>query len=335
MEHTGYIDLQVNGYGGVDFNDPAVRPEQIHAAVRHLRKDGTEKILATVITAAPDMMAACLRNLVHAREVDALTKETIAGFHIEGPFISREPGYPGAHPLASVHQADCELTSRLLEAGGGLVRLLTLAPESDPGGTVTRFISEQGVRVAAGHTNASLAELRGCIDQGLTLFTHLGNGCPMHMHRHDNIIQRALSLHRHLHYGLIADGVHLPLFMLRNMIELAGIERCFIVTDAMAAAGLGPGRYTLGCQTVEVDETQVAWSEDRSHFVGSAATMRRCAETLKIAGFSQDEISALTIHQPTRLIESHQFNQIADLKILPTHQDGRIIPICHNTAGKV
>ncbi len=312
MEHNGYIDLQVNGYGGVDFNDPAVQPEQIHAAVRHLRKDGAAKILATVITAAPEQMVACLQNLVVARNQDALTKEVIAGFHVEGPFISSQNGYAGAHPLAAVCQSDCDLAKRFLAAGDGLVRLFTLAPESDPGGKVSRFLTEQNVLVAAGHTNASLAELMVCIDQGLSLFTHLGNGCPMHMHRHDNIIQRALSLHRHLRYGLIADGVHLPLFMLRNIIELAGIERCFIVTDAMAAAGLGPGRYTLGCQTVEVDETQVAWSEDRSHFVGSAATMCRCAENLKTAGFSQDEVSALTIHHPARLIGANRINQIKE-----------------------
>ena len=302
MTPPGYVDLQVNGCFGVDFNAPTIRIDQIHSACHRLRADGVSKILATVITAAPDQMETCLRNLVEARDQDALTREVIAGLHVEGPFISREKGYFGAHPLAAVRQGDTGLTARLLDAGNGLVRLFTLAPESDPAGKVTQFLVERGVQVSAGHTDASLDEMMTCIDQGLSLFTHLGNGCPLHLHRHDNIIQRALSLHRYLQFGLIADGVHLPLFMLRNIIELAGLERCFVVTDSMAAAGLGPGRYTLGEQQVEVDETLAVWSQDRSHLVGSAATMNSCTEILTTAGFTPDQVSALTIHHPAKLI---------------------------------
>ena len=300
MKQDTYIDLQVNGYAGVDFNNPSITSEQIHSSAQRLRDDGAVHILATIITATPECMAACLRNLVVARENDPLTREVIAGFHVEGPFISAKAGYSGAHPTASVCAAAPDMAARFLDAGAGQVRMFTLAPERDPGGSVTRFLAGQGVRVAAGHTDASLDELKICIDNGLTLFTHLGNGCPMQMHRHDNIIQRALSLHRHLHYGLIADGTHLPLYTLRNFIELAGIDRCFVVTDAMAAAGLGPGRYTLGKQVVEVDESQVVWSADHSHFVGSAATMRRCVEVLKQGGFNRDEIQKLTLQTPAK-----------------------------------
>jgi N-acetylglucosamine-6-phosphate deacetylase len=234
MGSDGYIDLQVNGYAGTDFNDPSMDMEQIHGAARRLRQDGTAKILATVVTASPENMTTCLRNLVAARADDPLTAEVIAGFHVEGPFISPEAGYRGAHPAESVRMADRDFAANLLEAGAGFIKLFTLAPESDPGGRVTRWLADHGVQVAAGHTNASLDELQSCIDQGLTLFTHLGNGCPMQMHRHDNIIQRALSLRRHLHYGLIADGVHLPPFVLRNIIDLAGISRCFAVTDGIS-----------------------------------------------------------------------------------------------------
>ncbi len=295
-----YIDLQINGYAGVDFNDPGITPEQIHSAAQRLKDGGTAHILATIITAIPECMTACLRKLVKARENDPLTKEVITGFHIEGPFISSKAGYVGAHPPAAVCVAEQDMAASLLEAGDGIVRLFTLAPECDPDGKVSQFLAGQGILVAAGHTDASLDELKMCIDKGLSLFTHLGNGCPIQMHRHDNIIQRALSLHRYLHYGLIADGTHLPLHTLRNFIELAGIDRCFVVTDAMSAAGLGPGRYTLGEQVVEVDESQVAWSADHSYFVGSAATMRRCVEILKQAGFNSDDIQNLTRENPAK-----------------------------------
>ncbi len=302
MGSDGYIDLQVNGYAGTDFNDPSMDMEQIHGAARRLRQDGTAKILATVVTASPENMTTCLRNLVAARADDPLTAEVIAGFHVEGPFISPEAGYRGAHPAESVRMADRDFAANLLEAGAGFIKLFTLAPESDPGGRVTRWLADHGVQVAAGHTNASLDELQSCMDQGLALFTHLGNGCPMQMHRHDNIIQRALSLRRHLHYGLIADGVHLPPFVLRNIIDLAGISRCFAVTDGISAAGLGPGCYTLGGQTVKVDDTLVVWAADRSHFVGSAATMRRCTTVLADVRFSREEMDSLLIHNPARLI---------------------------------
>lgn len=295
---TGFVDLQVNGFAGVDFNDPKITSDQIHKVARYLRDTGTDRILATVITAFPERMERCLQNLVRAMDSDPVTNEIIAGFHLEGPFISAQAGYVGAHPPEAVRVADRDLTMRLMEAGAGRVRLITLAPESDPGGRVTQLLVEQGILVAAGHTDASLDELHVCIDRGLTLFTHLGNGCPMMMHRHDNIIQRALSFHRQLHYGLIADGVHLPIYMLRNIVELAGISQCFVVTDAIAAAGLGPGRYTLGYRSVEVDESRTVWSSDRSCFVGSAATMSWCAQILEKAGFQEKEISALVRENP-------------------------------------
>jgi len=302
MKQDGYVDLQVNGFAGVDFNDPGIRPGRIPEAVRSLREGGVGRILATVITDTPERMKACLRNLVIAREQDAATRETIVGFHLEGPFISPVEGFAGAHPVDAVCPANIGLAKELLDAGEGLVRLVTLAPEQDAGGRVSCFLSGQGVLVSAGHTDASVDELKACIDQGLSLFTHLGNACPLLMHRHDNIIQRALSLHRFLNYGLVADGVHLPLFLLHGIIDLVGEERCFVVTDAMAAAGLGPGRYTLGGQQVDVDETLAAWAPDRSHLMGSAATMARCAENLRSIGFEGESLSALLVDNAAKLL---------------------------------
>jgi len=299
---NGYVDLQVNGFAGVDFNDPALHPDRVCEAIRSLREGGVAQILATVITDTPERMKACLHNLVAAREQDAATRETIVGFHLEGPFISPVEGFVGAHPVDAVCPANTDLTKELLEAGEGLVRLVTLAPEQDAGGKLSRFLSDQGILVSAGHTDASVDELKACIDQGLSLFTHLGNACPLFMHRHDNIIQRALSLYRSLNYGLVADGVHLPLFLLRGIIDLVGVKRCFVVTDAMAAAGLGPGRYTLGGQQVDVDETLAAWAPDRSHLMGSAATMARCAENLRTIGFEDATLSALLADNASRLL---------------------------------
>ena len=155
-------------------------------------------------------MAARLRRLAAIRQQDPLVREVIWGIHIEGPFINETPGYVGAHPRQSVRPADVETMKRLLDAAGGLTRLVTLAPERDPGMKVIRHLVRQKVLVSAGHCNPSLDELRAAIDAGLSMFTHLGNGCPTLLDRHDNIIQRVLSLRERLTICFIADGVHIP-----------------------------------------------------------------------------------------------------------------------------
>jgi N-acetylglucosamine-6-phosphate deacetylase len=180
-----------------------------------------------------------------------------------------------------------------------LTRLVTLAPERDPGQKVIRHLVGQKIIASAGHCNPSLDQLSAAIDAGLSMFTHLGNGCPRTLDRHDNIIQRALSLRERLTLCFIADGVHVTPPALGNHLHLAGIERAIVVTDAISAAGLGPGRYPLGSQTVEIGEDLIARSADGSHFVGSTATMPRMAAVLRQAvGLSDDDVRRLACDNP-------------------------------------
>jgi len=183
------------------------------------------------------------------------------------------------------------------------VRIVTLAPERDAGSKVTRFLADQGICVSAGHCNPTLDELQAAIEAGLTMFTHLGNGCPLSMHRHDNIVQRVLSLSEQLRIGFIADGVHVPFPALGNYLRAAGSERAFVVTDAIQAAGLGPGKFKLGAQEVVVDESLATWSADRSHLVGSAGTMPMTADNLRVhLGMTDEEIRRLTYDNPRAAI---------------------------------
>lgn len=279
-ERGDYFDLQVNGYAGVDFNDDDLAGEALERACQQLAADGVSQILATIITDELEVMERRLRRLAELRSSSELMQRIVAGIHVEGPFISGESGYVGAHPAGAVRQASRTAASRLIDAGQGLVRLVTLAPECDEGAAVTKWLADQGVRVAAGHCNPSLEDLRRAIDAGLSMFTHLGNGCPLLLPRHDNIIQRVLSLADSLWICFIADGVHVPLVALRNYLKVVGPERAIVVSDAIAAAGMGPGRYTLGGQNVVVDERLATWAADRSHLVGSACTMRQAADNL-------------------------------------------------------
>ena len=294
----GFFDLQVNGYAGIDFNKDALTPDELHKAVDALQADGVEGILATIITEKLEVMCQRIARIAQLQETDPLAAEMIKGIHIEGPFIRGETGYVGAHPKDSVIPANVDAAKKLLDAGKGQVSLFTLAPESDEGGKVTAFLAKQGIRVSAGHTDASRDELKAAIDAGLTLFTHLGNGCPGILPRHDNIVQRALSLREHLHLMFIADGAHVPFFALRNYLDLCGLEHCSVVTDAMAAAGLGPGRYTISRWELNIGEDMVARSPDGSHLVGSALPMSKAFSNLQ-------NFVGLTAAQARQLVEGN------------------------------
>jgi N-acetylglucosamine-6-phosphate deacetylase len=282
-EPATYFDLQVNGYAGVDFNRDGLQPEALHRACERLEADGVGGYLATIITDDLDAMCRRLSALAACREEDALARRLIAGIHIEGPFLNEADGYRGAHPGDAMRPASPDAMSRLLEAAGGLTRVVTLAPERDEQFTVTRMLAARGIVVSAGHTDATLDQLRGAIDAGLSMFTHVGNGCPMQLHRHDNIVQRALSLADRLWLCFIADGAHVPFVALGNYLRLAGEGRAVVVSDSIAPAGLGPGRYTLGRWDIVVKEDMVPRAPDRSHLVGSGVTMRTSAENLRDA----------------------------------------------------
>ena len=270
---AGYVDLQVNGFMGVDFNDPKLDEASIVRAAQQMRLGGVEAALATIITGPLDAMCACISNIARAIESNPEVAQTIPGLHVEGPFISPEKGYVGAHPADCVLGDDVSALSQLLAAGRGRVRLVTLAPEVDPQSKLIRHLVERSILVAAGHTNAQVDELERAIDAGLEYFTHVGNACPMQTHRHDNILQRALSVSPRLKYTFIADGWHLPTFVVKNLIRLVGLDNLAVVSDAIAAAGLGPGEFQLGDRRVKVGADRCARSPDGQNFVGAASPM--------------------------------------------------------------
>ena len=297
-----YFDLQVNGYGGIDFNQDELSAEQLHQACQKLHADGVAGILATIITEHLDVMCRRLARLVELRGRDDLAKKLIAGIHIEGPFLNETTGYRGAHPADAIMPADGESCRRLLDAAQGLTRVFTLAPERDAGLNVTSLLAKQNITVAAGHSDASLDELRAAADAGLRMFTHVGNGCPMQMHRHDNIIQRALGMCEQLTLCFIADGVHVPFFALKNYLRCAGVENCAVVTDGIAPAGMGPGRYKLGRWDLMIGQDMVARAPDGSHFVGAAITMQQTHRNLREKlGLTDAECQTLLVTNPRRL----------------------------------
>lgn len=301
--NAGYIDLQVNGFAGLDFNGDSLDAQEMHNACLRLREDGAVGFLPTVITSDLPSMCARLRRLVEFSRSDDLGREMILGLHIEGPFISKEPGYVGAHPPEAVRPAHLDELKQLLDAADGLTRIVTLAPEHDVELRMTRYLADQGIVVSAGHCNPTLEQLQTAIDAGLSMFTHLGNACANLVPKHDNIIQSALSQSDRLWLSFIADGAHVPFPALRNYLRAAGLERCVVVSDAMSATGLGPGRYPVGDQTVYVGEDCIPRADEGSHLVGSATPVSKMRENLRThLNLSADQVRQLTLLGPRQIL---------------------------------
>ena len=297
------FDLQVNGYAGADFCSSNLTSEKFHAACQALADDGVDGILATLITDDVESLAAKLANMVRLREQDELIRKVIAGFHVEGPFLNASTGFIGAHEPQHVREANLEDAKRLLEAGTGLVKLFTLAPEQDEEAVVTKYLVEQGVTVSAGHCDPSIDQLKTAVDSGLSMVTHFGNGCPVELPRHDNVLQRFLSLRDQLWFCFIPDGAHVEFFALKNYLDLVGIDRSIMTSDAISAARLGPGLHEISGITVEVDDEGVARRPGSPNLAGSTITMpgirRNLSENLAL---SEEEVTALIDLNPRKAL---------------------------------
>ena len=274
----GYVDLQINGIGGIDFNESNLSALSWERALEWLAQDGTTDFLPTLITDSVDSLCLKLANLSRLCEASVQKPEgacNAVGIHLEGPFLCDQVGYIGAHPKQHARPLELDALKRLVDAANGWIRLVTLAPECDPNGRGIEYLAQKDILIAAGHCNPSIDQLRRAIDSGLSLFTHLGNACPASIPRHENIIHRVLALRDSLRVTLIADGFHLPLWLLDSWVDWFGEDRVAIVSDAISAAGLAPGIYQLGQQKVAVGADGVPRSADQTHFVGSGATLGR------------------------------------------------------------
>lgn len=309
VTHPLPLDLQLNGYRGLDFGADDLDARVLADACRAFRADGGGRFLATVITDSLDSLERRVAALAAAIESDPLVADCVAGIHVEGPFIRSERGFVGAHPPEHACDASPEAALRLLEAGRRHVRMVTLAPERDPGFATISALAARGILVAAGHCDPSLECLREACAAGLSCFTHLGNGCPHVLARHDNVIQRVLACDELRFVTLVADGVHLPTFLLRTILRVLGPRRAIVVSDATAAAGMGPGRYRLGGQEVVVGDDGAAWSADRTHLCGSTATVPKLRQVLSApfpegVGLDDDAVDHLLAINPRHALES-------------------------------
>lgn len=274
----GLIDLQVNGFAGVDYNCPETPPEEIARSLEALFSTGVTRFYPTVITGSPERMAAALRNLTRCR--GALTNgEAMDGFHVEGPHIAAEDGPRGAHPRAWVRPPDLDEFHRWQEAAEGRIRVVTLSPEWPGAFDYIESIVAEGVVAAIGHTAAAAAQIADAVRAGATVSTHLGNGAHAVLPRHPNYIWDQLAEDR-LMAGFIVDGVHLDWGFLKVALRAKQIDRSVLVTDAAPPAGAAVGRYTLGELEVELTQRGRVVLAGTDKLAGSALRMDRGVENL-------------------------------------------------------
>lgn len=240
----GWLDIQVNGFAGHDPNDPEAGAAATAGTVRALWPHGVTGTLVTVCTQSEANITTMVRAVADACDADPLVAASVPGIHVEGPHIAAEDGPRGAHPLRHIRPPDLREFGRWQEAARGRITMVTLSPEH-PGATAyIRALVAQGVVVAIGHTIADSDAIRAAVDAGATCSTHLGNGAHALIRRHPNYIWDQLAEDR-LSAGLILDGHHLPPAVMRSMIRAKGVERTYLVSDAVSVAGQAPGRYRL------------------------------------------------------------------------------------------
>jgi N-acetylglucosamine-6-phosphate deacetylase len=296
IECQGFVDLQVNGFAGVDFNSTGLTSDQVGRAADALRATGVTRFLPTLITGPFDRFARCARTLADSEH------PSISGLHMEGPYISPADGPRGAHPAAFTAAASRDDFMRRQEAAGGRIVLVTLAPEVPGALELIEYLATGGVRVAIGHTAASAAEIRDAIEAGATLSTHLGNGCASTLPRHPNVIWEQLASDDLL-MSLIVDGHHLPASTVKAMVRAKTPARTILISDAIAAAGCGPGAYRIGEVDVDVAPDGRASLAGTPYLAGSTLTLPEAVgHVVRWTGLALKDALAMASSHPAAYI---------------------------------
>ncbi len=242
---SGFFDPHINGFAGVDFNTDGLRAADFHRAARAIALTGVTAFFPTLITASAERLLGQLKTLAGILESDPFLSRICPGIHLEGPFVSPLDGPRGIHPAQHIRLPQWDEFQALQSASRGKIRLLTVAPEQEGALPFIERVARSGVVVAIGHTAASEETLDAALSAGATLSTHLGNGMGTPLHRYRNVFQKQLAMDG-LMATVIADGIHLPGYVVKNIIRAKGDRRILLITDALSAADQAPGNYRLG-----------------------------------------------------------------------------------------
>lgn len=309
MRTAGLFDLQVNGFAGVDFNDAALTPEAFDHALEAMLRTGVTGCLPTLISATVPDLERRFRALDRAVAESRLGPQMVPGYHLEGPFLSAEPGFRGCHPAEAMTDPSIALIDRLEASLRRPILLVTLAPEREGAVEVIKALVARGKVVAMGHSAAGYAAVDRAAEAGLSLSTHLGNGLPKLLPKLENPLLAQLACRR-ITATLIADGIHIPTEALRALVRLKGVERTVLVTDAVAAAAAPPGKYTLGFIPITLHADGVVRQGNSEYLAGAALSLDQAIRNLTSWGVADfpaavDMASARPLAQLEQAMAAH------------------------------
>ncbi len=306
----GFVDIQLNGFSGVNFSSPGLKAEEAIGLLPFLRKTGTTTFCPTLITNSQDRLLNNLEILERARQIDPDFASAVPCYHLEGPYIS-PMGSRGAHDPTLMREPDWDEFTRLQAKANGRIGIITLAPEI-PG--ALEFISKAAashVVVAIGHTDASPEQIHRAVDAGASLSTHWGNGCPEYIHRHNNALWAQLAIDR-LSVSLICDGFHLPPDVVKVVTGVKGIDKCILTTDATHVANLPPGRYSIVGTEIELLPSGQVITVDGRCMAGSSVAMNRIVTVfMEFAKVPLSDAIRAAAENPARLIRRQTCSRVA------------------------
>jgi N-acetylglucosamine-6-phosphate deacetylase len=305
----GLFDLQINGYGGQWFSDPRLTPASVLEILRAYLRHGVTRLYPTLITNSVEAICTGLAAIRAATEQAAWAKCMVAGCHVEGPFISEIDGPRGAHPRQHVRPPSLQEYRQWQVASGGLVKLVTLAPEVPGAVDFTRAVCAEGVTVAIGHSQATRDEINAVVAAGARFSTHLGNGCASTIHRHHNVLWPQLDA-TGLTAGVISDGFHLPPEMLRVIAAVKGPSQLVITCDASGWAGCAAGRYENESLSVELlPNGKLVLAGQTELLAGSAQTTEVCvARFQQMTGLPMADCWDMASLNPARLLGCPEYS---------------------------
>ncbi|MCI0358346.1 MAG: amidohydrolase family protein [Planctomycetaceae bacterium] len=299
----GLVDLQINGYGGVEFNDPQLTVEKVRRVALSQDPFGVTSFLATLTTDSHAVFAQALAVIARAIGQSGEVAARIPGIHLEGPFISPDDGPRGAHPREHVRPPDWDEFARLQDLAQGRIKLLTISPEYDGAADLIRKAAKTGVLVAIGHTKATADQINAAVDAGARMSTHLGNGAHPQIRRHPNYIWDQLADDR-LVASLITDGHHLPPAVVKSMVRAKAPERIVLVSDITSMGGMPPGKYHTGLGELEVlPSGKLVPAGQPEILAGASLAMNVCvANVMRFAGVDLPTAIGMASMRPAELI---------------------------------
>ena len=301
MRNDGFVDVQINGNFGVDFSDPELTEDMFMTAAEHIFASGTEIFLPTIVTSPKEVYLRNLAVIRKACESRGLLKQ-VPGVHLEGPFISNQPGAVGAHKPECVIAPDCAFFDEIMDRSGNYVKILTVAAENPGVDVLIRHATERGVTVSCGHQMAGNDDLVAAAKAGAKLLTHLGNGCPNLINRHHNMIWAGMACDD-LTAMIITDGHHLPPELIKCIIRVKGAQRVIVTSDAAPIAGFPPGRYNNWGNDAVLEPNGLYHNPEKGCLVGSSASMRDCVKHLRSLDLlSEAEIEMVSRTNPLKMI---------------------------------